>query len=270
MNIWEFTFPLKKVGEYQFVDQGDLDAPVVLMLHGIVGDVDNWQYNVAPFVEAGYRVLVPWLPCYKLPRKDSNVMGVADWVHQFLLEIGMPERMTVAGNSLGGQVALHFVHRYPKAAQALILAGSSGIRELALRGDYIKRNNDDFIRSRAGFTFYRPEQFCTEVFMERIREITSSNENILGLLKMAKSSMKDTVTHFLPEIQIPTLIVWGKNDQLTLIDVAEEFQSKIPNTELHVLDECGHSAMLEQPEQFNALALNWLSNVMPAVATIQD
>jgi pimeloyl-ACP methyl ester carboxylesterase len=66
----------------------------------------------------------------------------------------------------------------------------------------------------------------------------------------------DAVTSYdfrdrLPEIECPTLIVWGENDALVPVSDADEFERLIPHSRKIVLDDTGHVAMIERPRTFN-------------------
>jgi predicted metal-dependent phosphoesterase TrpH len=63
---------------------------------------------------------------------------------------------------------------------------------------------------------------------------------------------------WLPEVRVPTLLVWGKDDRITPPEVAERFHALIPESELVLLPNCGHAPMLEQPDAFNSVVWWWL------------
>ena len=63
----------------------------------------------------------------------------------------------------------------------------------------------------------------------------------------------------LPKMMTKTLIIWGKQDFVTPPNVAEEFNSLLPNSNLLWIDKCGHAPMMEHPVQFNELMEKWLS-----------
>ncbi|HEY9486833.1 MAG TPA: alpha/beta hydrolase, partial [Chryseosolibacter sp.] len=62
----------------------------------------------------------------------------------------------------------------------------------------------------------------------------------------------------IPNITIPTLLVWGLNDTITPPMVAHEFNRLIPNSELKFIDKCCHAPMMEHPEKFNQLVETFL------------
>jgi pimeloyl-ACP methyl ester carboxylesterase len=60
-------------------------------------------------------------------------------------------------------------------------------------------------------------------------------------------------------------LIWGKNDNITPADVAEEFHKLIPHSELRWIDACGHIPMMEQPEAFNKLLEGFLRSLKQTV-----
>lgn len=75
---------------------------------------------------------------------------------------------------------------------------------------------------------------------------------------LARSAIKHNMQNELPNIQCPTCLIWGKQDGVTPPDVAIEMSRLIPHSDLFWLDECGHAAMMEKPEEFSEILYNWL------------
>ena len=63
----------------------------------------------------------------------------------------------------------------------------------------------------------------------------------------------------LPNMKQPTCIIWGKNDNVTPPNVANEFHELLPDSDLFWIDKCGHAAMMELPDTFNILLDDWLT-----------
>ena len=57
----------------------------------------------------------------------------------------------------------------------------------------------------------------------------------------------------------PVCLIWGKQDSITPPEVADEFHEKLPDSDLHLIDKCGHAPMMEHPELFNDIMDNWLT-----------
>ena len=62
----------------------------------------------------------------------------------------------------------------------------------------------------------------------------------------------------LPDMHQPTCIIWGKQDDVTPPNVAEDFHRLLPDAALYWIDKCGHAPMMEHPDEFNRLLHEWL------------
>ena len=80
-------------------------------------------------------------------------------------------------------------------------------------------------------------------------------------VNVARSADEETVTGELSKLHMPTLLIWGQDDVITPPEVAEEFRDRIPKAQLHFIDKCGHAPMIEHPEQFNKLTLDFLGEL---------
>ncbi len=242
---------------FRYVDEGpSSDFPPVVLLHGMLGDSSNWTETIGFLADRRYRVLVPVLPVYELPIKQTSVRGLAAYLCDFLRMIDLGQ-VTLVGNSLGGQVALLFALSYPEFVAALVLSGSSGIYEAEMGSSTPRRRDREYIRERAALTFFDPVHVNDDL-VEEMFEIINNRAQVARLIRMARSTKEETLRSRLAQIGVPTLLIWGRNDLITPPEVAEEFRSQIPRSELHFIDECGHAPMIEHPDRFNRIMLNFL------------
>jgi pimeloyl-ACP methyl ester carboxylesterase len=86
----------------------------------------------------------------------------------------------------------------------------------------------------------------------------------LGFRLMAKSSADTDTTDLLPNIGVPTLLVWGDDDRRSPMHVAEQLRDAIPNAELAVIANAGHVSNMEQPKEFNAHVRRFGLSNLPA------
>ena len=86
----------------------------------------------------------------------------------------------------------------------------------------------------------------------------NDRDKLVKILAIAKSAIRHNMAKDLPKMATPTCIIWGKNDIVTPPNVAEEFHSLLPNSELYWIDKCGHAPMMEYPERFNEILFEWL------------
>ncbi len=245
---------VKEEHGFKYVEQGQ--GPVLLLLHGLFGALSNWEGVVNGF-STNYRVLIPMLPIYELPIREVGLEGLRKFVEDFVAFHELDD-MTLIGNSLGGHIALMYaLHNAPKVKK-LILTGSSGLFEDSMGGSYPKRGNYEYIRERVSYTFYDRE-VATKALIDEVFDITNSIPKCLRIVAIAKSAQRNNLAEDLPDIKVPTLLVWGLNDTITPPLVAHEFNRLIPNSVLRFIDKCCHAPMMEHPEKFNAVVKEFLA-----------
>lgn len=257
----ETPFPIHEMGSFRYNDEGPPDSPIppVVLLHGMLGDLSNWIDTVRELSENGYRVLAPILPVYDFPLSETGVPRLTEHVHDFVDTLGFDETVLV-GNSLGGHIALLYALNYAENVHALVLSGSSGIYETTMGSTFFRRQDRDFIRERTEMTFYDPAH-ATEELVDEMVEIVNDRPRAFRLLKIARSADEETVTERLSQLDMPSLLVWGRDDIITPPEVAEEFRDRMPNARLEFIDECGHAPMIEHPDTFNELTLEFLEEL---------
>lgn len=242
-------------GEYKYIEVGE-GTPIVI-LHGLMGGLSNFQGVVEHFPIKGYKVIVPELPIYDMPLLKTNVKTFATYLNNFLKHKNI-DNAILLGNSLGGHIGLLHTKLFPSFVKALVITGSSGLYESTMGDGYPKRGDYEFIKKKAQDVFYDPEVATKEV----VDEVFATVNNRLKLVKtlaIAKSAIRHNMSKDLPKMETPTCIIWGENDSVTPPNVADEFDKLLPDSELFWIKECGHAPMMEHPEEFNAILDAWLT-----------
>ena len=247
-------FRIKQEDKFQYVEEGE--GPILLLLHGLFGALSNWSAVLDHFSQK-YKVVIPLMPLYAMPISDTNVDGLSDFIHEFI-EFKKYPPVTLLGNSLGGHVALVYVLDHPENVNAMVLTGSSGLYENSMGGSYPKRQDYEYIKTRTEYTFYDPAT-ATKELVDEVYGIVNSRNKGLRIISMAKSAIRYNVSKELKNIGIPVCLIWGKDDKITPPEVAEEFHSLLPNSELNFVEKCGHAPMMERPEEFNTLLDKFLA-----------
>ena len=237
---------LKEQNGFSFIDEGE--GEVLLLLHGLMGALSNWEEVVHEF-KSQYRVIIPMLPIYDLPLLTTGVKTISKYIHKFVKYKKLKD-FTIIGNSLGGHAGLIYVLAHTTFAKALVLTGSSGLYENAFGGTFPRRESYDFIKEKVEFTFYDPET-ATKELVDDVFRIVNDRHSVVRILAMARSAIRHNMQKDLHKIHIPVGLIWGKNDKVTPPEVAEEFHQYLPKSELIWIDKCGHAPMMEQPEEFN-------------------
>ncbi len=244
---------VRKTEKFSFIDEGQ--GEVLLLLHGLFGALSNWEGIVKRFSNQ-YRVLIPLLPINEMPLKQAGLEGLVKFVEEFVEWMKLTE-ITVMGNSLGGHLAIIYTRNCPQHIKRLILTGSSGLFENAMGGSFPKRGDYKYIKERVEYTFYDPKT-ATKEYVDEVFETTTSIPKAMRIVAIAKSAQRNNMAKDIPNIKIPTLLIWGLNDTITPPMVAHEFGRLIPNAKLRFIDKCCHAPMMEQPERFNDLVEEFL------------
>jgi len=244
-------------GEFKYVTAGE--GPVLLILHGLFGALSNFN-EVTDRFRDDFQVVIPLMPIYELPISETHVKSLAEFIHRFVT-FKKFDKINLLGNSLGGHVALVYSILHPEMLNTIILTGSSGLYESAMGGSFPRREDKEFIRVKVAYTFYNPDTATPEL-VDEVFEIVNNKEKLIRILALAKSAIRHNMADDLHKISIPVCLIWGKNDNITPPDVAEEFHRLLLHSDLFWIDECGHAPMMEQPEAFNAILEPWLKSVI--------
>ena len=252
------TYPVKKEGKFSYIETGKKDAEILLLLHGLMGGLSNFEGVIEHF-SATHNVVMPTLPIYEMPMLTVSLDGLLTYLEEFTKYKGF-DRVHLVGNSLGGHIALLYILKHPEQIASLTLSGSSGLYESAMGNSYPKRGDYEFIKRKTQDTFYSPDSASQEL-IDEIYDTVNDRGKALRIVMISKSAIRHYLGDELDQIKAPTLIIWGKNDNVTPPEVGEKFHELIPHSKLVWIDECGHAPMMEHPVQFNTVLEAFLNEV---------
>ena len=251
-------------------------GPVVIMLHGGGPGASGWSNfnrNVGPFVDAGYRVLL--VDCPGFGRSDPIVADVQRGLFNARAVKGLMDRLDIAqvslvGNSMGGASAMNFALEYPQRLGKMVLMGPGGlgpsiVQPMPLEGVrcmfqlYREPTYDNYLRMLDVFV-YDPKAITEDLRQSRWQAIQGSLVHLQNFgASMAKVPLASwDVSPRAPEMKAPTLLVWGRDDRFVPLDHALKLLYTLPDAQLHVLPRCGHWAQWEQADAFNRLVIDFL------------
>ncbi|OWW24346.1 alpha/beta hydrolase [Zobellia sp. OII3] len=246
---------LIKEGKFRYIEIGE-GTPLII-LHGLMGGLSNFQGVTDYFPKKGYKVLIPELPIYDMPMLKTNVKQFAKFLAKFI-EFKQLDNVILLGNSLGGHIGLLHTKLYPKMVKALIITGSSGLYESAMGDGYPRRGDYEFIKKKAQDVFYDPE-IATKEIVDEVFTTVNDRKKIIKTLAIAKSAIRHNMADDLPKMNTPICIIWGENDSVTPPDVAKLFHELLPDSDLYWIEKCGHAPMMEHPDKFNEILDSWLT-----------
>src|ERR1700753_2245221 len=249
-------YEIQQQDKFRFIEVGE-GEPLVL-LHGLFGTLSNFS-SLVEYFRHHYKIVVPMLPLFDLDLLHTTVGGLEKYVYPFL-ETRNYKNIHLLGNSLGGHVALVHVLKHPERVRSITLTGSSGLFENGLGGTYPKRGDYEYIKKQTELTFFDPKT-ATKELVDEVYEIVNNRLKALKIISLAKSAIRNNLGEELNQIKQPTLLIWGANDSITPPFVGKEFHRMIPNSELHLIDHCGHAPMMELPDEFNKILHKFLTKL---------
>ena len=246
------------------------DRIPVLLIHGFPFNSTMWEPQVEELADMA-RIIAPDLRGHG--RTDPtpppyNVGMFADDCANLLTYLGIEGPVIVGGLSMGGYVAFEFYRRYPERVAGLILAatraGADSPEGKAGRDKSAQTAKSEGVNAIAAGMLPKllaPNSYKTlpEVveFVEEMMADTSV-DGMIGALMAMKDRPDSTPT--LAEIDVPTLIIHGANDQLIPLSEAEAMHAAIEGSELLIVPDAGHVLNLEQPDIFNDAVLDFLES----------
>lgn len=251
------TLSAKEENGLRYIESGT-QGETLLLLHGLFGALSNFQGIIDHF-STRYNVVVPLLPIYEMPILQVSVMGLVDFTSRFVTYKGY-DKVHLLGNSLGGHVALLYALAHPERIASITLTGSSGLFESAFGTAFPKRGDYEYIKNKTADTFYDPAVANKEL-VDEVFDIVNDRNKAIRVVATAKSAVRHNLGDKLDKIKAPTLLIWGKQDNVTPPFVAEKFHELISDSRLYFLDECGHAPMMEKPEAFNLILEGFLKEV---------
>ncbi|MBF2055725.1 MAG: alpha/beta hydrolase [Cyanobacterium sp. T60_A2020_053] len=235
------------------------ETPIVL-LHGFDSSLLEYRRLLPLLAEAGKEVWVidlwgfgfnqrPPLQTYS-PEKIKQHLAL---FHREMIK----KPMILVGASMGGATAIDFCLSYPELVEKLVLLDSGGLIKQPIISKFLfpplgylatefLRNLK--VRQSISKTAYFDKNYASEDALRcAALHLDCDNWN-QALIKFTKSGGYGSFEDRLGEIEAPTLILWGKNDQILGTKSAPLFQSLIKNSELKWIENCGHVPHLEQAE----------------------
>lgn len=231
---------------FKTVEMGQ-NGPELVLLHGLFGALSNWD-TVQPLMANYSKPIALSLPLLTAHRSEVKVKALAMYAEYFVRNRGFAP-VSLCGNSLGGHVALRLCLAAPQLVDCLVLTATSGLYEHSVDSLPV-RPGREFVEEHMRKVFVN-EKFVTEEAIMEIVSILEDRGRVLNLIHAARSAKKDNLKDLLGQIKVPTLLLWGEDDQVTTMEVAEMFHKLIPNSQLVTVKKCGHAPMIEHPEWFS-------------------
>ena len=257
---------------WPYLEGGDPAKPLLLLVHGFAGDKDNWSM-IAPYLTRDYHVVAPDLPgfgenernpdlAYDLHAQTARLKAFAD-------TLGL-QRPHVAGNSMGGWIALRYAIDYPGALASLTLLDNAGVnganesplQKQAANEDYnplVLANLEDADRLVA-MVVHKPPYIPSRLKPVLYADALKYRDQLDMIFWVIATEGRDhPLNDRLGEVKVPTLIIWGRHDQLLDVSCVPVLEAGIAGSVAHIFDHVGHVPMIEDPKATAAVMKGFLS-----------
>ncbi len=274
-------------------DQGNMGGPVIVLLHGGYGSLQNWEYWT-PWLKDDYRMISMDLPAHGLTGRTANDrytrQDMIQSVRELLHELGV-NRFAMAGHSMGGGVALEYALTYPEQVSALILVGPEGIppeggydfeaaffedqidlegvlndKSLSITERLLSRIGSPWAVEAALQTMYADPDDVTPEAVAEFGRILRHEGNRYAITLMFRQSLatmdiREDLAPLAHEIEQPVLLLCGAEDVLVPPDVCDRAHDLLPNSELKMYEDVGHLIQMEATEQTAEDVLAFLRSI---------
>ena len=284
-------------------DQGKPDGPIVVLVHGQTASLHSWEPWIS-FLKEDYRIITADMPGHGLTgRIPSDFYSRGNMVKVFeelLTALAIDKRITLVGNSGGGDVSQMFTLENPGKVAGLVLIGAGGstaftewetsqpyLYEMAQKSmNGVNAHIKTLTWRETLAAYYRPpgtirrtlesyigvHSAITEELVESKDKLTRYEGNRFAQQLMLYHGYADVgpedLRPRLPEIQVPTLLMWGSEDPIVTVEQAHEFERLIKDTQLVVYQGVGHVSQIEIPERSaNDLDVFMKTRIIPTLAT---
>lgn len=235
---------------------GDRSAPPLLFVHGFPISHEMWLPSADLLCERFFCIM-PDLPGYGRtpPRRDCNIASYADDLAALLGAMGETRPVILIGLSMGGIIALEFFRRHRSRLRALVLCDT---RYNAETSAGIEQREQ-----AALLALKRGTRAVAETMIDRALAPNPAPEVRVRLLELMCATPPEGVAAgsralagridslpTLASIDVPTLLVWGREDQITGLEIAEVFRREIRGSRLVVIEGAGHVPPMERAGEF--------------------
>lgn len=263
---YNLTIPVNDFN-LSYDDLGEAGIPVIF-LHGYPFSKEMWKQQLE-FLQSTHRVIACDIRGFGKSTYEEGTLSIdlfADDLLTFMYKLHI-EKAIICGLSMGGYIALNAVQRFPTHFEALILCDTQCIADAPavkekrykviddITANGVKDFNEGFIKS----VFQKDTLSNKKELVEALRTVVFANSQHIitaGLIALAERSETCST---LGAINIPTLIICGREDEVTPLAQSDFMHQMIEGSIMHVIDNAGHVSNLEHPDEFNQQLQDFLT-----------
>jgi pimeloyl-ACP methyl ester carboxylesterase len=255
-------------------------GPVLLLIHGIAGTLENWRGVIGP-LSRRFTVVASDLPGHGRSEPgagDYSLGALASGLRDLLVALGH-ERATLVGHSLGGGIAMQFSYQFPEMTERLVLVSSGGLgaevspilRAATLPGSGFFIAGTAAVGAAIGRPVGRVLSALGRPPSADVAEVARGYGSLadpdrraafLSTLRAVVGSEGQRV-HAADRLYLaeglPVLVVWGANDPIIPVHHAESAHEAMPGSRLEIFEGAGHLPQVEAPKRFVSVLARFMS-----------
>jgi len=225
----------------------------LLILHGWGSKSENWQRVGELLARNGLKVIIPDLPGFGAsdqPKTAWELDDYCDFIEEFIKLLNL-EKFYLLGHSFGGALAVKCSLEFPEKTEKLFLVSAACFRKKTPKKRFL------YILSKIFPSCFLSSSLLRRAFYRFI--VRSDYLFVEGLMKeIYLKVIKQDLSDILPQVQVPTVIVWGEKDNITPIKDANLINKKIKNSNLEILPGAKHDLNLKNPEELSEAITKFL------------
>ncbi len=264
--------------QLHYSDEGNrLDSTPLLLIHGTSSSLRTWD-GVTAQLKSQYRIIRFDLPGFGLtgpnPQKNYNTSYYNQVIDSLLIQLEI-KQVIVVGNSLGGSIATDYAIYQSQKVRGLVLVDAAGLppakktkgaigftlAQMPVINKLLTVITPRFLVKKSLEDAYGDSEKVTDSLTTQYFDMLTRKGNRQALVDRMRQGWKTNNSKNLLEIKAPTLIVWGRKDQLIPVENATLYQQKILNSQVYIWDNLGHVPMEEDPVAFSEILRKWRKDV---------
>ena len=262
---------------------GPPGAPLVLLVHGLGQNAHRDWAPVVGDLAQRFQVATIDLPGFgasPAPDRAYDFNQLAVLLARLVDRLAPGQRAHVVGHSLGAALSLAFAHRHPERVDRLVLVDAAGI---LLKPAYVRAMArprlpqlglaplDRLLRSvesritdlGSQLLLGRDDRYDFLPWLARNPDVRQALLGGLVQVDAAIGLVEHDFTAAIRETRSPTTLIWGRDDRIAPLRTGELLAARLPQAQLKVMEDAGHTPMLDRPDYFNTLLLAALVGPAP-------
>ncbi|RXI98380.1 alpha/beta hydrolase [Anaerobacillus alkaliphilus] len=248
------------------------EKPPIFLIHGFASSTYTFN-RLLPLLERNFSIIAIDLPGFGRSEKSKSfhysfanyAKLIGECINYFNLN-----KVTIVGHSMGGQIALYVAKAIPEKINKLILLGSSGYLQKAKKSliccSYVpffchfvkwyvlKKDVKEYLHN----VFYN-KSLITKQHIDEFAKPLAEKDFYSSLVRLLRYREGDLTSEELREINLPVLLIWGKEDRVVPVHVGNKLVEDLPNATLVTYKEAGHLITEERPTEVFQQILTYTS-----------